>query len=427
MSRTVAVLVALVLVPTLAVAQVNDAVRAQAQRERGPFLDTLKELVVIESGSGDIDGITRIGTLIGQKLQALGGEVQRIPPPPTMTRFQSTPEKIGDTVVARFRGRGTKKILLLAHMDTVYQRGMLAQQPFRIDGDRAYGLGIADDKQGVAVILHTLAALRALNFNDYALITVLINPAEEVASVSARDLIATLGAEHDMVFSCEGGGNPDAPAIRLATSGAENAILTVKGRASHAGNAPEQGRNAFYELAHQVMQMRDLSDLSRGLKVNWTIASAGSVTNAIPADARAVADMRAIDPKDFDAVEARMRERIKNTLIPDTTTELRFERVFPPLPLREQSQRTAAYAQRVYGELGGTLQVRDTPTGGATDAAFAALRTGAPVVEGFGVQGFGAHSADAEYIVIPSIEPRLYLLARMIMDVSQGKISTGTN
>src|SRR6476660_5482976 len=185
-----------------------------AAQEKAPLLDTLKELVSIESGSGDREGLDKLAALIAERLSGVGGQVELIEPNPADTyRMVDTPKQPGKMVLARFTGSGTKKILLIAHMDTVYLRGMLAQQPFRIDGDRAYGLGIADDKQGVAVILHTLATLRALNFNDYAVITVLINPAEEVASVSARDLIATLGAEHDMVFSCEGGGSPDAPSI----------------------------------------------------------------------------------------------------------------------------------------------------------------------------------------------------------------------
>src|SRR5678815_4468204 len=108
-----------------------------------------------------------------------------------MPRFQTTPPVVGDTVVARFRGRGTRRILLLAHMDTVYQRGMLAQQPFRVDGDKAYGLGIGDDKHGIALILHTLAALKALNFDGYGLVTVLISPDEEIGSVAERDLITS--------------------------------------------------------------------------------------------------------------------------------------------------------------------------------------------------------------------------------------------
>ena len=75
----------------------------------------------------------------------------------------------------------------------------------------------------------------------------------------------------------------------------------------------------------------------------------------------------------------------------------------------------------IYAEIGEKLALRDRPTGGGTDAAFAALSTKAPVVEGFGLRGFGSHSTNAEYILIPSIEPRLYLAARMIMDIADGK------
>ncbi|HEX5108820.1 MAG TPA: glutamate carboxypeptidase [Vicinamibacterales bacterium] len=415
------VLATLVFVPALASAQVDEALRARVRQQKQPLLDTLRDLVSIESGSGDAEGIARIGALIADRLRALGGEVEMVPPAANMPRFTNTPPKVGDTVVARFRGRGTKRILLLAHMDTVYQRGMLAQQPFRIDGDRAFGLGIADDKHGVALILHTLALLKASSFDGYGLVTVLISPDEEVGSIAERDLITTLGGEHDIVFSCEGSGQDDS--VRLATSGAQVAVLTVKGRAAHAGSAPDRGRNALYELAHQLLQMRDLSMPSKAVKVNWTVANAGSVSNAIPAEARALGDMRADDERDFAAVEATIRERIRNHLIPDTTVEVKFERMYPPMPFREQSARAAEHAKRVYAEIGGTLKVNTVSTGGGTDAAYAALKTAAPVIEGLGLQNFGSHSNDAEYINISSIEPRLYLLTRMVMDASAGKIA----
>jgi glutamate carboxypeptidase len=302
-------------------------------------------------------------------------------------------------------------------MDTVYERGMLAQQPFRVDGDRAYGLGIGDDKHGVALIIHALSTLKALGFDRYGLITVLISQDEEVASVAERDLITALAAEHDLTLSCEGAGQDDS--IRLATTGIELAVLTVKGRASHAGVAPEQGRNALYELAHQILQMRDLSDPAKGVKVNWTLSKSGSVTNAIPENAQAIADMRANRFEDLESVKAEMQRRVRNQLIADTTVDLRFEEFFPPLPVREQSQRAAELARRIYDEIGKTLQVVETPNGGGTDAAFAAMKTSAPVLEGFGLQSFGAHSNNAEYVLISSIEPRLYLMTRMIMATSR--------
>jgi glutamate carboxypeptidase len=398
-----------------------EPVRALAAKEKAPLIDTLKDLVSIESGSGDREGLDKIADLIAGRLRSLGGTVEMIEPDPAdIYRMADTPKQIGKMVLARFAGTGTKKILLIAHMDTVYLRGMLAGQPFRIDGNRAYGLGIADDKNGVAVILHTVAMLQEMNFRDYGALTVLINADEEVSSPGSRALLTKLGSEHDVTFSCEGS-RVESDQLSLTTAGIAAVNLNVKGRASHAGAAPEQGRNALYELAHQILQTRDLSEPEIGLKMNWTIARAGTNRNVIPADAAAMADVRVLRVADYDGIEQKVRERIRKKLIDDTTVEMTFERRRPPLEVTPASRALAAHAQNVYAEIGSTLIVRDIAEGGGTDAAFAALRTTAPVIERFGLRGFGSHSNDAEYVDLDSIEPRLYLLARMIMDVSQGK------
>jgi glutamate carboxypeptidase len=403
-----------------AFAQTNDEIRAHVQAEKQPLLDTLQALVSIESGSSDYEGVTRIGLLVAERFRALGGEVEMVPPSANIVPATTTPERLADTVVARFTGRGTTRILLLAHMDTVYERGMLAQQPFRIGGDFAYGLGIADNKHGVALILHTISTLKALKVDDYGLITVLISPDEEIGSFAERDLITQLGSEHDIVMSFEGPGQDET--IRLATTGVQLAVLEVQGQASHAGTAPEQGRNALYEMAHQILQMRDLSDAEREVKLNWTVAEAGSVPNAIAARAVSIGDMRANREEDFRVVENAIRERIGVQLIPDTVVNVRFEKLYPPLPYRPQSLPAAQHAQRVYAEVGGSTKINEVANGGGTDAAFAALRTEVPVIEGMGLRNFGSHSSNAEYINISSIEPRLYLATRMIMDVADGKV-----
>jgi glutamate carboxypeptidase len=100
---------------------------------------------------------------------------------------------------------------------------------------------------------------------------------------------------------------------------------------------------------------------------------------------------------------------------------MQFERRRPPLEMTRASQALAKHAQQIYAEIGNNLIISDVAEGGGTDAAFAALNTRAPVIERFGLRGFGSHSNEAEYIDIDSIEPRLYLAARMIMDVAQGK------
>ena len=397
-----------------------EPVQSLATQEKAPLLETLKDLVSIESGSEDREGLDRISALIADRLRMLGGQVELIEPDPAeIYRMVDTPKQVGRMVRAQFAGSGAKKILLIAHMDTVYHRGMLAQQPFRIDGNRAYGLAVADDKQGIALIIHALAVLKAMNFRDYGLVTVLINADEEVSSPGSRTTLARLGGEHDAVFSVEGS-MVSSDRLSLTTAGIGAVLLNVEGRASHAGATPEQGRNALYELAHQIMQTRDLSDPATGLKMNWTVANAGGNRNVIPAMATAVADVRVRRVADYDRIEQQVRERIKDRLIPDTKVDMTFERRRPPLEMTAASQALARHAQGIYSEIGQNLVISDVAEGGGTDAAFAASKTKAPVIERFGLRGYGSHSNNAEYVDIDSIEPRLYLLTRMIMDVARG-------
>ncbi len=413
------VLLVLAVMPANVFSQPVDEVSSLAKKEKPLLLETLKELVSIESGSRDTEGLDKLANLIASRLTNLGGQVALVEPG-DLYKMEDTPEKIGKMVQATFSSGGTKKILLMAHMDTVYPRGMLAQQPFRIEGDRAYGLGIADDKQGIAVILHALAILKATNFREYGTLTVLINADEELSSPGSRSLITKLGAEHDATFSVESS-RVESDKLSLATSGIASITLTVRGRASHSGVRPEAGVNAFYELAHQVLQTRDFSDPAVGLKMNWTMANAGTTRNMIPPQAQAVADVRVLRVSDYDAIEKKVREQIKTQLLPEAKVEINFERRRPPLEATAASRALAKHAQQIYREFGRELVVDDMPEGGGTDAAFAALNTKTPVIERFGLQGYGAHSADAEYVLVDSIEPRLYLLARMIMDVSRGK------
>jgi glutamate carboxypeptidase len=423
--RVLSALALAALLATGGFAQSANPLWSRVQGERQAYLDTLRDLVSIESGSADVEGLARISTLIGDRLRTLGGEVEFVDPPANMVRFENTPPRTGRAVVGRFRGTGSRRVLLLAHMDTVYQRGMLAKQPFRVDGGRAYGLGIADDKHGVALVLHVVSVLKALNFRDYGLLTVLINGDEEVSSAGSRTLITKLGAEHDLVLSFEGSVGGDA--IRLTTAGIAAVQLKATGRASHAGSAPEQGRNALYELAHQILQTRDLSNTGTGVKMNWTLASAGSARNVIPAEARATADVRVLRVADYDGIEQQVRDRLKKQLIPDVKVEMVFERTRPPLEVTAAARSVAAHAQRVYTEIGKQLDVQDTAPGGGTDAAFAALSSRAAVLEGFGLIGYGAHSNESEYIELSSIEPRLYLATRLIMDAAAGRAGNTTN
>ncbi|MDN3923109.1 glutamate carboxypeptidase [Roseateles violae] len=412
----------LLLAPLMAAADLQAAWLAAAKREQPALLASLREFCAIESGSRDLDGLRRMAELLAARLRALGGEVEFVEPA-EVYRMEDTPAELGRSVKAVFRGGGTKKLLLIAHMDTVYPAGTLARQPFAIREDRAYGLGIADDKQGLAVVLHSLALLKALDYRGYGQITVLFNADEELSSPGSRALLARLGAEADAVMSFEGSGASN-DKLSLATAGIASAQLTVHGRAAHAGGAPQAGVNALYELAHQILQLRELGDPASGVRLNWTMAKAGVVRNMVPPLATAEADVRVLRTQDYEALEQRLQQRIQFRLLPESRVELNFERRRPPLEASEAARAFGEHARKVYAELGLALRVDAIAEGGGTDAAFAAQRTQAPVVERFGLRGAGAHSSDAEYILVSSIVPRLYLAARMIAEFCEGRIRT---
>ena len=414
---------ALAWVALAAAAAPDETVLAAARAQKAPLLQTLQSLVEIESGSYDREGLDRIADLAAERLRALGGDVRMVETPRTeWTATERTGDRPGRIVLATFKGRGSRSILLLAHLDTVYARGSLAKQPFRIDGNKVYGLGISDDKQAVALVLHTVALLKALAFDDYGTLTVLFNGDEEIGSPTSRKLIAELGATHDASLSFEASGYTD-DKVSAATSGLATVELRVHGKASHAGGSPELGVNALYEMAHQVLQMRDLSDPALGTKLNWTVAQAGTVKNAIPDEALAYADVRVLRTADYDGIEAAVRERAKRQLIPAAKVEVAFVRGRPPLMPTPAAIALARHARDIYGELGLKLRVAEVASGGGTDAAYAGASMNGAVLEHFGLRGAGAHSSRDEYVALDNIEPRLYLVARTIMDISRDKVT----
>lgn len=379
---------------------------AAARAEAPALVATLRELVGIESASHDAEGLARITALVEQRLQALGLRTERIPGAGGR----------GEVLRGTLEGRGSRSVLLLAHLDTVYPRGTLAAQPLREEGGRLHGPGVGDDKGGVALILHTLALLQKTRLPDLARLTVLFNADEEIGSRGSGDVIARVAAEHDVVYSCEPGGSDSTGGERLAlgAAGTASVRLTVHGRAAHAGGSPGLGRNALLELSHQILQSRDVAEGIPGAQFQWTTARAGTVSNQVPPSATATADVRLLRPEAGPALEAALRARIGATrLVPDTTAEVTFTPGRPPFVASDAARALATRAQAVYAELDGRRLVLVPMIGGSTDAGYAARSGRAVVLEGFGLAGAGYH-APGEFVELDSVAPRLYLLARMI-------------
>ncbi|OUM06582.1 glutamate carboxypeptidase [Pseudomonas syringae] len=382
-----------------------DELLKKAQTEQKPYLATVKALVDIDTGTGQAPGLKTVSTMLVDRLKALGAEVRTTPAEPSA----------GDNIVGTFKGTGTRSFLLMVHYDTVFGPGTAAKRPFRVDNERAYGPGVADAKGGVAMILHSLQLLQDQKINGFGTLTVLFNPDEETGSGGSKKIIAELARQHDYVFSYE---PPDKDAVTVATNGINGLILDVKGKSSHAGSAPEAGRNAAIELAHQMLQLKDLGDPAKGTTVNWTLSKAGEKRNIIPASASAEADMRYSDLSESDRVLADGQRIVKNTLIDGTEVTLRMEKGRPPLAKNPGTEQLAKTAQALYGKIDRTLEPIAMRFG--TDAGYAYVPGSArpAVLETMGVVGAGLH-ADDEYIELSSIAPRLYLTVALIEQLSQ--------
>ena len=160
--------------------QPNQAVLDAATQKKEESLKLLERLVNIDSGSTNAEGLEKVRTLVVDELRQLGARIETFPAEPHP----------GSNVVATFTGTGKKKILILAHIDTVFKDGTAAAKPFYVKDGRAYGPGVMDNKGGVVAGLQALKILQQLGFKDYGQLTFLIDTNEETGSVGTSALIA---------------------------------------------------------------------------------------------------------------------------------------------------------------------------------------------------------------------------------------------
>ncbi len=302
----VLVLAVLVFAAPACAAEAVKPILDSAEKHKPGAIKLWERLVNIDSGTGDAEGLKAVGAIATEELQKLGAKIETV----------SSAPAVGDNIVATFSGTGKGKVLLMAHMDTVFGKGAVAARPFRIEGGRAYGPGVSDDKAGVVTAITVLNILHDLKFKDYARLTVFLNTNEETGSRGSRALIEKLAKEHDVTLNLESGRAGDGLVIWRKGSGTIK--LEVKGRASHAGSAPELGRNAVMELAHQMMQLSKLADAQKGTTINFTVVKGGDRKNIIPDFAEADADVRAVMTEEFDRVERELAVAIRNKLVADT-------------------------------------------------------------------------------------------------------------
>lgn len=366
---------------------------------RETMLDELRELVSLETPTRDVAAVNRCGDLLQRRLEALGAGVRRIPQ-----------REVGDMLLASWHADAPgPAILFLTHSDTVWPAGTLAARPPRSDGEgRFFGPGAIDMKGGIVIMLTALRGLVERGELPRRPLRVLVTSDEELGSKHSEPLIRDTAADCGLVLVMEPATKEGA--LKTWRKGVAAYDLLAQGRASHAGNAPEQGINAIVELAQQIGALHGMNDLQRGTSVSVTTVRGGITTNVIPPHARAQVDVRALTARALNEVDAAilgLQPRVPGAGLQVTRHHRR-----DPMERNEQMIATFGQARAIGAGLG--LTVREDGSGGGSDGNFTAA-AGIATLDGLGPQGDGLH-AEHEHVLISSLPQRAALIAGILRE-----------
>jgi len=383
-----------------------EGLRGSIAADLAAYLADLERLVNIDCGTYTPDGVNEVGRWTARFLGELGAEVDVRPDPEG---------HFGKTVVATFHGRADgPRVLLIGHMDTVFDAGTAASRPFRIDDGVAYGPGVTDMKSGLLAGLYALKAITAeLDGLPFERLTFIANPDEEVGSPSSRDHIRAAAADADvcLVLECARA-NGD---IVSARKGILDTRLTVHGRAAHAGVEPEKGRSAILEAARLIRELHALNGRWQGVTVNVGKIAGGTRPNVVAERCDLEVDVRSTTAEGLAEAEAAIRELAAVPEVEDTTIETNVMVSWLPMEKLERSGRLVEHAESIADRLG--FSVNDTATGGASDANTTS-GMGVPTLDGLGPIGGNDH-APAEYLDVESIVPRTTMLAGLLLAIAR--------
>lgn len=369
---------------------------AHARAKQEQLLSDLKAMVEMESPSSDKAALDHLAEFLATRLEHYGGDAQ----------IHSAADT-GNHVQADFPGvTDTKPVLLLGHIDTVWDLGTLKQMPFRVSNGRVWGPGVLDMKAGIAIALHAMALLRE-HHSPHPPVRMLFVSDEEIGSHVSRAITQKLALESQAVFVLEPGQGLEG-ALKTSRKGVGVYEIKVAGEAAHAGVDPGQGASAIHELAHQIQTISGFTHLQRGMSANVGLIRGGTRSNVIAADAWAEVDVRvktAADGRDIDQKMKSLRPRDSRCKVEITGQINR-----PPMERTEKGVALYRKAAQVAQSLG--FKVDEQSTGGGSDGNFTAA-LGVPTLDGLGAVGEGAHATN-ESILLDQIAPRTALLAGLI-------------
>jgi glutamate carboxypeptidase len=387
------------------------ALKARIVAAEPAFLADLARLVNVDCGSYAREGVNEVAAWAAAFLERLGGEV---------TLHADPAGVLGDTVEAVFRGEtGAPRALLIGHMDTVFPDGTAAERPFRVADGIATGPGVTDMKAGLLTLLHGLEAALAAGSLPFERLTVIANPDEEIGSPVSTPHVRRVAAESDVAFVLEcARANGD---VVSARKGTVDYVVTITGRAAHAGVEPEKGRSAILEAAYQVVGLHALTGRWPGVTCNVGVIEAGTRPNVVAERAVLQVDLRAVDRAGMEAATAAVQALAAAPTVPGVRVVAVERHRHQPMEKLARSGRLVEHAQALAERLG--FRVSDASTGGASDANTTA-GMGVPTLDGLGPIGGLDHSPD-EWLDVASIVPRTTLFAALLLATGRDPVVRG--
>ncbi len=354
----------------------------------------LAELVNIDSGTGDSEGLKRIATVLQSRLRKLAMDLQSIEAGDGSTHYYTS------------RGQG-KRILLVAHLDTVFPKGTAAKRSFCIKDHIAYGPGVSDCKSGVVTIIGALEKLNRLPVWPCREIVCLFNADEEIGSPGSRPIIEKFAQGAEAVLVVE---PAEGESITVSRKGIGRFGLQVFGKAAHSGSDYQVGRNAILELAHKIIAIQELTDLATGITLNVGVVSGGNRPNIVPDYAEAEIDLRIVHVGQEEKAIDDLSRIAATSNVNGIVAKLSGGITRPPMPLMPQNEKLYNDFANVARSLG--VELGTFHSGGGSDANFTSA-LGVPTIDGVGPQG-GGHHSEAEYLNLPSLERRIALLTEFL-------------
>lgn len=337
-------------------------------------IDEMEQLVALSTPSGEIEQTERAIKLCESFMPA-GARCERLP----CSTVGSAPD-----LLATIPGTGSRRLLLLGHLDTVVAHGEHRAPERDQARERLYGSGTADMKGGDAIALAVARAL-AEEPETFAELSVLFVCDEEWRVVPLAHMHRFAGYDACLCFEAGEVSENGEDGVIVRRKGAGTLRVRATGRASHSGSAPQNGRNALLALAHTAIEVAATADPSGPdqLTVVPTVFRSGDAFNVVPAAGELTFDARASDIRAFERVLAAVPEEIGGA-----TLEPFMERVWPAMDSAVAAAPLLAAASELLGR-----PVVPRARGGASDAShFAAM---IPLtIDGLGPRGGGAHTPE---------------------------------